>query len=255
MDYVSVGGQRIEYRRIGAPAPGRPTIVFLHHGLGCTGTWRDFPDQLCTASGLPGFVYSRLGYGGSDPVPLPRPMTYLVDDAMETLPKVLAAAEIDDFILFGHSDGGTIALIYAGAVKHGLKAAIVEAAHIFVEKSNLDAIADTRASYQATDLREKLKRHHGDNVDIAFYGWADAWLDPNFRNFNIADRAAKIDCPVLAIRGTEDEYGSPAQMACLRAVARTDLQTLEHKCGHFPHREAEAEVMAAATKFLRRYKD
>ena len=249
MDYITVEGRRLECRWINPEASG-PTILFLHHGLGCVSTWRDFPDKLCAAANLPGLVYSRLGYGGSDPLDRPRTPTYLNDEAVADVPKAVAAAGLKRFILVGHSDGGTMSLIQASTQPEGLAAVVVLAAHMFVEQSNLDAIAETRAQFQSTDLRDKLKKHHGSNVDGAFFGWADNWLDPAFTQLDISGYAASIQCPVLAIRGKRDEYGSPSQIERLRASATCPLEILEPDCGHFPHQEDEAAVLAAITRFL-----
>jgi len=242
LDYLHVDGQRIECQWINTEVTDGPTLVFLHHGLGCVTTWRDFPEQICNTTGLRGFVYSRTGYGGSEAVELPRPVNYLNDEAENGLPEVLATAGITDYVLVGHSDGGSMAMIHAGTAGTGARAIIVIAGHLFVEQSNLDAIAEMKPVFETTDLRLKLQKHHGENVDTAFYGWSGNWLHPDFPDWQIFDLVPKIACPILAIRGKLDEYGSPAQIEKLRHLATAELTVLEPECGHFPHQEAFQDI-------------
>jgi pimeloyl-ACP methyl ester carboxylesterase len=254
LEYLDVEGQRIECQWFNSDVIEGPTLVFLHHGLGCVTTWRDFPEKICKSAGLRGFVYSRTGYGGSVGVELPRPVNYLNDEAENVLPKVLAAAGITDYVLLGHSDGGSMAMIHAGTpgamTGPRARAIIVIAGHLFVEQSNLDAIAAMKPVYENTDLRQKLQKHHGDNVDTAFYGWSGNWLHADFPAWQIFDLVPGISCPILAIRGKRDEYGSPAQIEKLRQLATADLQVLEPDCGHFPHQEAFQDVHDDILAFL-----
>lgn len=245
-------GGELEFRRVAGSEPVGPTLVFLHHGLGCAGTWRDFPDRLCAATRLPGFVYSRFGYGGSSPVKWPRPLTYIDDEAIEILPMVLQAAAIEDAILIGHSDGASMALIYAGAVKRGVRAIAVEAAHLFVEQSNLDAIRETKSEYVDRDLKPRLAKYHGQNVDSAFFGWSESWLQPGFEKWE-NNWVSEIECPILSIRGTLDVYGSVAQTERLRTTARSDLTIVQPDCGHFPHQEVPELTLEAMTAFIRKH--
>jgi pimeloyl-ACP methyl ester carboxylesterase len=246
--YLTVGGKRIETARVEAAEAGAPVLVFLHEGLGSAGQWRDFPEKLARRKGLAVFAYSRLGYGGSDPCPLPRPLTYLADEA-EVLPEVLGAAEIEDYLLVGHSDGGSIALLHAAARPPGLRAVLTEAAHVFCEEVTLDSIAAAREDYETGDLREKLARRHGANVDCAFRGWAGAWLNPGFRSWNIEDRLDAIRVPVLALQGAGDPYGTPRQLESLAHRARAETHLLPG-CGHAPHRECEERTLELMASFI-----
>ena len=197
-DSIEVLGQRLECAWLG-PKPsndpdGPPTLVFLHEGLGCVALWRDFPEQLVAATGLSGFVYSRQGYGGSEPCELPRPITYMHDEGLQVLPALLAAAGIKRAILVGHSDGASIALIYAGGTPSpGLLGIILEAPHVFMEDCNTDAIAQVREAYVKTDLRARLGKYHGDNVDCAFRGWSEPWLGEGFATWNLEEYLPNID--------------------------------------------------------------
>lgn len=261
--------------------PGNtPTIVLLHEGLGCVALWRDFPEKLAAATGLPVFAYSRFGYGQSDPVTLPRPMTYMHHEAQTVLPELLTAAGIKDAILIGHSDGGSIAAIHAGTSSNlswpaafpstswpGLSrppttsshppiihAVVTIAAHFFVEDLTIQSIAAIKHTYETTDLRTRLGRHHRD-PENAFRGWNDAWLDPRFRAFDITAYLPAITAPILAIQGTDDPYGTPEQLDILRAHASAPLTTsLIPGAKHAPHLEAQLEAsektLSAITHFI-----
>jgi pimeloyl-ACP methyl ester carboxylesterase len=197
---VIIDGRAIETQWWGPDADQAPTLVLLHEGLGCVALWRDFPEALASVTGCGVFAYSRFGYGASDPVTLPRPMTYMHDEALSVLPRVLDATRVRRGVLIGHSDGGSIAAIYAGAVQDPRVAGVVLiAAHFSVEEINIASIADIKANYEQGDLRQRLAKYHRD-VDVAFRGWNDAWLDPRFRAFDIADHVARIRVPVLALR-------------------------------------------------------
>jgi pimeloyl-ACP methyl ester carboxylesterase len=235
------------------PAPeAAPTLVLLHEGLGCVALWRDFPEVLVAATGCGVFAYSRFGYGASDPVQLPRPMTYMHDDALNVLPRVLDAAGVRRAILIGHSDGGSIAAIHAGAVQDPRVAGLVLiAAHFFVEDLNIASIAASKANYEQGDLRQRLARYHRD-VDVAFHGWNDAWLDPRFRAFDITDQISRIRVPVLALQGTDDPYGTPAQPRVLERAATCPVETqLIAGARHAPHLEAKDATLAAIVPFVR----
>jgi pimeloyl-ACP methyl ester carboxylesterase len=258
MTFLTIDGRKIEtaywdnvqdYVR-STDVPKKPTLVFLHHGLGCVSTWRKFPERLSAETGCPAFAYSRLSYGKSEPEDPPRPVAYQADQGKDVLPKILEAAGIDDFILIGHSDGGSSSLVYAGSVKKGLRGAIVEAAHVFCEPTHQSAIAETRKTFETTDLREKLARHHGENIDRAFYNWSDQWLTPEFLDWSIADYIPAIECPVLAIRGKHDVYGTRAQMETLKELATCPLETLEPDCGHEPHGEIADEMIDVMARFV-----
>jgi len=236
----------IEWQRIG-PLEG-PTLVFLHEGLGSLGLWRDFPRRLVEETGLGAFVYSRAGYGKSDPAPLPRPVRYMHDEAA-LLPTILAEAGIKEPILVGHSDGASIAIIYAGQ-GNGARALILEARHVFTEEGGLQSIARMRESYRTTDLREKLSRWHA-NVDAAFNGWNGAWLDPEFRKWNLEEFLPRIEQPVLIVQGKDDEYGTIKQVEAIQRGANHVQSLLLDDCGHSPHRDQPEKTLEAMARFIR----
>jgi pimeloyl-ACP methyl ester carboxylesterase len=226
--------------------------VLLHEGLGCVALWRDFPEVLAEATGCGVLAFSRFGYGGSDPVTLPRPMSYMHDEARQVLPAVLDAAGVRRAVLIGHSDGGSIAAIHAGEVRDPrAEGVVMMAAHFFVEDMNIAAIRSIRATYERGDMRQRLARYHRD-VDVAFYGWNDAWLDPRFRAFDITDQVARIRVPVLALQGTDDPYGTEEQLHVLRRTATCPVETrLIANAHHAPHLEARQATLDALVPFVR----
>jgi len=214
--------------------------------------WKEFPRELCDATGARGLVYSRYGYGKSTPLAESRRPDFMHDEALRTLPGLLDELEIDRPVLIGHSDGGTIALLHAGSSGRQVEALIVMAPHIFVEDLSIASIAAAKRTYETTDLRERLARYH-DDPDSAFRGWNDIWLKPEFRDMNIEDCLPRIRCRILAIQGVGDEYGTMEQIDRIArgAVnARVELLKLA-ECGHSPHRDQPAAVIAAAQSFLR----
>jgi pimeloyl-ACP methyl ester carboxylesterase len=227
-------------------------LVLLHEGLGCVALWRDFPVVLADTIGCGVFAYSRLGYGGSDPVTLPRPMSYMHQEAIEVLPRVLDAIGVRRVVLIGHSDGGSIAAIHAGAVRDPRVIGLVMiAAHFFVEDVNLAAIRTIRRDYISGDLRTRLARYHRD-VDVAFFGWNDAWLDLRFRDFDITQPVSRIQVPVLALQGTDDPYGTGEQLRVLERVATGPVSTrLIAGARHAPHLEARDATLEAIVPFVR----
>lgn len=255
--WLTVDGHRYEVARLDPPAPvaaGAPTLVFLHEGLGCVSLWRDFPARLAARTGLPGFVYSRLGYGRSDPGRRPLPLDYHTPEATDVLPKVLAAAAIARPILVGHSDGGTIALLNAAAhLAPEPLAAVTLAAHVFNEDITIAGIEQARLAFETTDLPARLARHHGENTEGAFRGWCDAWLSPPFRDWNVEACLPAITCPLLVIQGEADIYGSPRQVAAICAGAGgTAEPALLTGLGHAPHLEDPGRVIGAIAGFLAR---
>ena len=245
--------QRLETAWWGPRPTEAPTLVLLHEGLGSVGLWRDTPERLAAATGFGVFAYSRFGYGQSDPASLPRPMTYMHDEALHVLPWVLDATGIQRAILIGHSDGGSIAAIYAGGVRDPRLAGIVLiAAHFFVEQLNIDSIARIRADFETGELRARLARHHAD-ADATFRGWNDAWLDPRFRDFDITRYLPTITVPVLALQGQDDPYGTPAQLDCLARHVTASLTTrLIPGARHAPHLEAKDATLTTIADFARR---
>jgi pimeloyl-ACP methyl ester carboxylesterase len=251
---VTIRGRRLEVRRIAGAGAGAPTLVFLHEGLGSISMWRDFPARAAQASGCPALVYSRAGYGNSDAVRAPRAVRYMHDEALETLPRLLEELGVREPVLVGHSDGASIALIYAGALDR-VKGLVVMAPHVFVEDVGVASIARAKAAFETTDLRERLARHHAD-PEAAFRGWNDVWLHPDFRAWNIEEYLSGIDCPVLAIQGFDDEYGTMAQIDAVARQVSGPVELLRlDRCGHSPHRDQPAAVLEAMTRFLARLGD
>ena len=250
---VTIGGKRLETLCQG-PAPDHtPTIVMLHEGLGCVALWRDFPQKLVAATGFGVFAYSRAGYGQSDPVKLPRPLDYMTREALETLPEVLEAIGFRKGVLLGHSDGASIAAIYAGSVEDfRVRGLVLMAPHFFTEPSGLAAIAAAREAYEQGDLRARLAKYH-QYVDSAFRGWNEAWLDPGFKAWNIADSIDYWRVPTLAIQGVGDQYGTLAQIREIetRAYSPVDVEILEG-CKHSPHLEQPERTVAAIAEFCAR---
>jgi pimeloyl-ACP methyl ester carboxylesterase len=253
MSFTSVGGHRLEIDRIEG-APGRPTLVFLHEGLGCVARWRDFPRAVAEACDCPALVYSRLGYGQSDPVRRPRPLSFMHDEARGALPELLASEGIEDAILVGHSDGASIALIYAGENGRRLRGLVAMAPHVMVEDVCVASIATLEADYrsEATEVKKKLAKHHAD-VDGAFLGWAEAWLDPGFRSWDLRGFLRGVRVPVLVIQGEDDEYGTTAQVdAVCSGVSGPSERLLLHDCGHVPQRDKREETLGAIVTFVQK---
>jgi len=235
-----------------------PVLVFLHEGLGSVSMWRDFPARLCDAGGFRGLVYSRPGYGRSTPRPAGERWApgFMHEQAQDLLPALLEAQGVDHEVappwLLGHSDGGSIALIHAAAFPGRVAGLILLAPHVVVEDVSIASIEAARTAYRTGDLRERLARHHAD-PDSAFWGWNDVWLDPAFRTWGIESRLPGIRCPVLAVQGRDDEYGTLAQVGTIaNAVPRTELLVLE-ACGHSPHRDQPARLTRAVVEFVARH--
>lgn len=251
MPFLIAAGRRLEYERFPGK-PGAPTLILLHEGLGSVALWRDFPAKLAQATGRPLVVYSRYGYGRSDPIAAPHGPRYMHDEALVALPELRQALGLDDVILVGHSDGASIALIHAGSGRFPVRALIVEAPHVFVEEVSLKSITEARTLYEAGELRQRLARYHAD-VDSAFRGWNDAWLDPAFRDWTIAEYLPGVTCPVLAIQGDGDEYGTLDQIAAIeRGVKGPFAKLVLRHCRHSPHRDQEAAVLEAMAEFIER---
>jgi pimeloyl-ACP methyl ester carboxylesterase len=252
MDHIIVKGKKLEADWYGPPPEKATTLVFLHEGLGCAAMWRDFPARLGEATDCGVLVYSRLGYGASDPCELPRPLDYMQNEGLYVVPEVIRAAGIRSCILIGHSDGGSIAIAYAGGTPAiPLKGLITEAAHVFCEELSVKSIEEARKNYLESDLREKLKRYHGDNTDCAFWGWNRAWLDPDFMNWNIEEFLPAIRVPMLAIQGKEDQYGTPAQVEAIQARAGGGVEVaMINDCMHAPHLDQEQIVFEAMQRFI-----
>lgn len=251
--FVTVDGKALEYQCFG-PAPDQATtLVLLHEGLGCLALWRDLPQALAQATGCGVLVYSRAGYGRSDPADLPRPLDYMTQEAVTVLPQVLAAAGIGRAILLGHSDGATIAAIHAGSVEdHIVRGLILLAPHFFTEPMGLAQIAKAREAFESGDLRDKMAKYHNDPAHT-FFGWNDAWLHPDFAKWNVAEVIDYLRIPVLAIQGQDDAYGTMAQIDEIAGRIYAPLDQLRlNDCGHAPQIDQRDAVVAAVTEFAAR---
>lgn len=242
---------RIEHQWLNTHVHDAPLLVFLHEGLGSLAMWRDYPQQLCDVLGVRGLVYSRPGYGQSTPRAADEHWApnFMHRQAHEVLPALLQALNVTEAPwLFGHSDGGSIALLYA--TRHDCAGVMVVAPHIMVEDVSMASIAQAKLAYENTDLRQRLARYHSD-VDSAFWGWNHVWLSPEFRNWSIEQELSTITCPVLAIQGIDDEYGTLAQIRNIQHhIPRTQLLELAH-CGHSPHRDQPQALSQGCVHFFR----
>ncbi|WP_076521756.1 alpha/beta fold hydrolase [Achromobacter sp. MFA1 R4] len=246
---------RLECQWIAPERADAPLIVFLHEGLGSVSMWKDWPTRVCDQANCRGLVYSRYGYGQSTARPLSEAWApdFMHREAQEVLPALLEVlgvdARRDKPVLFGHSDGGSIALLYAAAYPDAVAGVVAAAPHLFVEDVSVASIAQARTAYLESDLRARLGRHHQD-VDSAFWGWNDIWLNPEFRAWNIEDALERIACPVLAIQGVDDEYGTLEQVRAIgRRAPQTELLEIPD-CGHSPHRDQPATVVQAVARFV-----
>jgi pimeloyl-ACP methyl ester carboxylesterase len=253
---LKIRGGMLETAWWGPGPTAAPTLVLLHEGLGSVGLWRDIPERLAETTGWGVFAYSRFGYGHSDTTPLPRPMTYMHDEAQIVLPLVLRASGIERAVLVGHSDGGSIAAIYAGSPRQDVRTEtrllglVTIAAHFFVEELNIASIRQIGASYETGGLRQRLARHHRDG-DTAFRGWNDAWLDKRFRDFDITSFLPNIEVPILALQGADDPYGTDEQLRVFAEHVRAPITTrLIAGAKHAPHLEARDATLAAVTSFI-----
>ncbi|MFZ9237658.1 MAG: alpha/beta fold hydrolase, partial [Burkholderiaceae bacterium] len=233
----------------------QPVMVFLHEGLGSVSLWKDFPDQLCAHIGMRGLVYSRPGYGKSTPRRTDEQWDpdFMHLQAYEVLPTLLRELNVQRPWLFGHSDGGSIALLYAAQFPTALSGAIVVAPHLFVEDISVESIERARHAYRHQGLRERLARHH-DDVDSAFFGWNDAWLSPAFRAWNIESIVPNILSPLLAVQGEQDEYGSLRQIHRIQQLQPASEIIALAACGHSPHRDQPQALMTAVGDFIRRHR-
>ena len=250
---LTAQGVSLEYACWGPPPGQATTLVLLHEGLGSVAQWKDLPEELAQVTGLGVLAFSRAGYGASDPVALPRPLDYMTREAEDVLSGVLDAAGIQHCILLGHSDGGTIATIYAGSVSDmRVRGLILIAPHFFTEPQGLAAIRAAGQAYQTADLRQRLAKYHT-HVDVAFNGWHDASTDPGFAAWNVADAIDHLRIPVLAIQGTDDPYGSLAQIAEIETRIYSPVESLILEgCGHAPHIERRQATLAGIVEFCAR---
>ena len=249
MKHLTVDGLRVEYRDLPAAVAGRPVLVLLHEGLGSASMWGRFPERLAAATGCRVIVGSRAGYGHSEPYPEPRTARYQHREGEEALPAFLAALGVVRPVVIGHSDGGTMALLYAAAHPDAPLGIALMAPHEFIEEETLAGIRAAGEAWRTTEWPTRLARHHADAARV-FREWHDVWLSPEYRHWNIEDRLPLITCPVLAIQGVDDEYASLRQIEVIAdRVPGTRLLALP-SCGHAPHRDQEAAVLAALAEFI-----
>ena len=245
-------GNRLEAAAFGPAPDAAPTIVLLHEGLGCIALWRDFPERLANATGFGVLAFSRAGYGQSNPIPLPRPLDYMTREARDALPVVLDAIGFRRGVLVGHSDGASIAAIYAGLFNdERVKGLVLIAPHLFTEEPGLASIADAKRAYETGDLKARLAKYHAD-VDAAFLGWNGAWLDPGFRTWNIESHVERWRVPALVIQGVDDPYGTLKQVRAVEGRAPTSVETLIlERCGHAPQFERPERTLDAISHFCK----
>lgn len=249
MPFISAAGRTLEYQRIEAD-PDKPVLVFLHQGLGSITQWRNFPREVSAATGCPAFIYARYGYGQSDVLAEPRGGDFMHHEALVVLPELLAALQIDRPILIGHSDGASISLIHAGA-GNPVRGIVVEAPHVMIEQVNMRGIRAAALEFETTDFAQRLGRHHRDAAKM-FYGWHDAWLSPAFNDWNVEGLLSGIRCPVLAIQGEQDAYGTMAQLDSIASRVAGPCELLKlADCGHTPHAEQPEKTLASVTRFVR----
>lgn len=248
---LTVQGHSLEVQRIAGRSPGAPALVFLHEGLGSISHWKDFPAQVAEATGCAVTVYSRYGAGNSDVLQEARGVRYMHDEALSVLPDLLAQLQIEEPILVGHSDGGSISIIYAGAHDH-VRGLVLLAPHVFVEDLSVASIAEAKVKFETTNLPEMLGRHHRDPART-FWGWNNIWLHPDFRGWNIEEYLPRITCPMLVIQGLDDQYGTMAQVEAIRKQAAGPIEVLcLADCRHSPQRDQPKQVIEAMRDFLSR---
>ena len=253
-ELLTLAERSIEYRLLPGRSAAAIDLVMLHEGLGSVSMWGDLPDRLCEVTGCRTLAYSRHGYGRSSALTGPRGADYMHEEARTWLPAVLSALQIQRPILVGHSDGASIALIYASDPAQPVRGVIALAPHVMVEGITIAGIERARTQYLDSDLRTRLAPYHAD-VDGAFWGWNRAWLDPAFREWNIERMLPFITAPVLVIQGTDDEYGSAAQVDHIRrALPSADYLAIPH-CGHSPHRTHGSVVIDAVARFVQQLAD
>lgn len=250
-DFLTLASQKIEIQWYGKENKNKPTLIFLHEGLGCIRMWKDFPKILSGYTGCPALVFSRLGYGSSDPCPLPWKINFMHKQALQILPDIIRKAGIHTYILIGHSDGGSIGIIFSGSpVAKGLKGLITQAAHVFCEQKTVESIQQAKIQYDHHDLKQRLEKYHGTNTDNAFRGWNDVWLNPGFIHWNIEKYLSRIHIPMLAIQGKEDQYGTIKQIKSIQHHVKHVKSCLVDNCGHSPHLEQQKIVLDIMNQFI-----
>lgn len=253
MPFLEIDGCRLEARWCGEERSTGPSLVLLHEGLGSIAAWGDFPEHLAERTGRRCLLYSRCGYGGSGARPAAPAADYLHHEARVVLPELLEKVGAGDCILVGHSDGASIALIFAASRPRGLRGAVLEAPHVFVEELTVAGVRAAGRDYARGALRRRLERQHGEKADDVFFGWHDLWVDPAFRSWSLSDLLPSVRCPLLLVQGEDDPYGTLAQV---RTIARRTNGPCEELvlegCGHIPHRERAEAVTSAISRFVSR---
>jgi len=253
--FLELQGMRLKVRLIGHPEDG-PVLVFLHEALGCIEMWKGFPEELCRATGLPGLVFDRQGHGGSSPLPGPigpRSLDYLHIESHHRLPAVLEALDIERLIPVGHSDGGTIALLFAAARPQAVDCLITEAAHVFVEPVTRQGIRQVVQTYETTELKERLAKYHGPKTEALFRAWCDTWLSEEFATWNIEAELAGVTSPILVMQGADDEFGTRRQVDSIAAMTTGPASPLLlSNCGHIPHLQARDRALESMASFVER---
>ena len=250
---ISIGGKSLDIVCHGPPPAEAPALVMLHEGLGSVQLWRDLPSRLASETGFGVLAYSRAGYGQSDPAELPRPLNYMTIEATDVLPEVLDTFGIQQAVLLGHSDGASIAAIYAGSIAdYRVRGLVLIAPHFFTEPQGLAEIAKSKVAYENGDLKQRMAKYHRD-PDNAFYGWNDSWLHPDFADWNVAEVIDYIRVPVLAVQGRDDQYGTLAQIEELQSRCYAPVDTLiVDNCGHAPHLECGDQVINEIAEYCYR---
>lgn len=249
--FLETAAAKLEYHFMRPAHSTGPVLVLLHEGLGSLDLWKDFPAQLAQACDAPVLAYSRQGYGRSSPVPLPRSLDYLSVDGPDELGRVLDGLALEQVVLVGHSDGASIALAYAARQDPRVHGVVVLAPHVDVEPVSVEGVRRTVKAYARGDLRERLHAYHGDNLDGAFRGWSETWLNPAFAAWNLHGTLPQIRAPLLAIQGHEDEFATPAQLEAIAIKVGGPCQTvLLEQCRHFPQNQARPRVLALIAEFL-----
>ena len=250
VERIVVAESELEFFRIPAVDRTLPSLVFLHEGLGSAALWRGFPNSLAQRTGCEAIVYSRRGNGFSTALHEPRSVDYMHGEALEVLPELLGRLGVENPVLIGHSDGASIALIYAARHPGAVRGLVLEAPHLFVEEASLRSIAAIRTEYETTDLRARMARYHAE-VDATFYGWNDVWLSAEFRAWNIESYAADVQAPVFAVQGIDDEYGTTLQLERLAQLAPAKVdRLLPADCKHAPHRDRPALIESAVAAWI-----
>lgn len=253
LEFLTLGNKKIETCWHNTGQKGLPTLIFLHEGLGCVKMWKNFPLAVSRATRCPALVFSRYGYGSSDPDPLPWKINFMHHQALKILPDIIQAAQIRDYILIGHSDGGSIGIVFAGSpLARGLKGLVTEAAHVFCEPVTVACIRQAKIQYDRHHLKQGLEKYHGKNTENAFRGWNDVWLNPNFIHWNIEKYLGRIKVPLLAIQGKDDQYGTIKQIESIRHHAPHAQTCLMDDCRHAPHNEQPEKTLDLIARFVHR---